>query len=101
MGARVLHGHANEAETPTAAARVVFSVEVALDLKVTAIGARVLDGLDRLLAREAQPGTAPTRPLAVDARHFGTFAVFARMQRAACAPCWRLVLGLGSERWQR
>ena len=97
----MLHGHANEAETPTAAARVVVSVEVALDLRATAVGARVLDGLDRLLAREAQPDAAPTRPLAIDARHLGTFAVFARMQRAACAPCRRLLLGLGSERWQR
>ena len=94
----MLHGHADEAKSSTAPARVVFSVEVALHLGATAIGARVLDGLGRLLAREAQPDAARTRPLAIDARHFGSFAVLARMQRAPSAPCRRLLLGLGGER---
>ena len=91
----MLHGHADEAKSSAAPARVVFSVEVALHLGATAIGARVLDGLGRLLAREAQPDAARTRPLAIDARHFGSFAVLARMQRAPSAPCRRLLLGLG------
>ena len=98
----MLHGHADEAKSSAAPARVVFSVEVALHLGATAIGARVLDGLGRLLAREAQPDAARTRPLAIDARHFGSFAVLARMQRAPSAPCRRLLLGLGEGRsWRR
>jgi hypothetical protein len=51
MGHVVLRGHANEAEALTAAAPVVFSVALALDLGALAVGARVLDRLDRLLAR--------------------------------------------------
>lgn len=77
----MLIGHANEAPAVTAAAPVVFSVAVALDLGAAAVRARVLDQLDRLLTREAHPGAARTRPHAFEARHLGSFAVFARMRR--------------------
>ena len=72
VGQLVLRGQANEAEAPTAAARSIDSVvgvAVALDLRATAVGARVLDDARNFLASMAQSDAPCTRPLAFNARY--------------------------------